>query len=219
LTADEYLLPILGGFTWRLPLLLNGRRQWSYKGAAHSYLVSDGNPCVVENLDCWGIRPGPGAAVTREKIERDRILLEQELADEPGNARTVFYLAQTYRDLDMHELAADMYRRRVRMGGWDQEVFWAVYQEGLIRSWARFEDGVPFLLEAYERRPSRCEPLHVLAAGYHRMGDRHLARMFAETGSRIPMPDDSLFVLAHMYRPESWTPYLGEQPMTLRRAA
>lgn len=38
------------------------------------------------------------------------------LADEPDNAHTVFYLAQTYADLAETDLVVDMYRRRVPPG-------------------------------------------------------------------------------------------------------
>ena len=39
------------------------------------------------------------------KFERDRVLLEEALADDPDDPRTLFYLAQTYADLGDFERA------------------------------------------------------------------------------------------------------------------
>ena len=130
---------------------------------------------------------------------RDVGLLKRDLAREPQNPRPIFYLAQTYRDLGKVDLAIEYYRRRVRLGGWDEEVFYANLQEGVLRAEHDRERATEVLLEAWERRPSRAEPLYELARLHRRRGEPTLAHLFASRGEQIPYPADVLFVHRPVY--------------------
>src|SRR5262249_38200764 len=104
---------------------------------------------------------GPGA---NGKFERDLELLKAEVVKNPGDTRSWFYLAQTYRDLDMHEEAVNCYLHRAEMGGYDEAVYWAYYQAGYIAcAHIAFRIGAPRLLKAWEYRPSRAESLRALS--------------------------------------------------------
>jgi glycosyltransferase involved in cell wall biosynthesis len=199
LDADEYLLRSTGTFEFTLPLLLKADRAWEYRGAAHAYLaVDDGQPVISRELEQLRIIDTREGGVRRDKLWRDLRLLVQELEEKPDDPRATFYLAQTYRDLGRSREAAALYRRRVELGGWAEEVFWACYQEGLCRA-AIGEDPVPVMLEAYRRRPTRAEPIWYLAQRARLAGDTDQALVYAELASRIPKPDDTLFVLAWIY--------------------
>lgn len=179
LDADEYMLRIRddGG---RLPLLTRTRHPFRYEGVAHAYLCSDGAPTVA-HTDWLSIDGGPGAS--RQKLERDLILLKQAHIDDPTDRRTCFYLAQTYRDLDQHEEAIHYYRLRAQMGGWPEEVYWARYQAGVLLSeHVSFQQGAHHLLAAWETRPCRVEAL------------RALANSANAVAAKLPIPDDVLFV-------------------------
>jgi glycosyltransferase involved in cell wall biosynthesis len=184
LDADEYMIRVRddGG---RLPLLTRTQHPFRYEGVAHSYLVAD-KPPTVAHTDWLSIDGGPGAS--REKIECDRVLLEQEHRKHPRDARTVFYLAQTYRDLDMVDAAIQMYRKRAQMGGWPEEVYWARYQAGCLLSQHKsFQQGAHMLLAAWESRPSRVEAL------------RALANAANAVAAKTTVPDDVLFVQPAAY--------------------
>lgn len=56
------------------------------------------------------------------------------------------------------------------------------------------------LVAAWERRPTRVEPLHELARGHRARGEHHAARLFAERGLGIAEPADLLFVHRDVYR-------------------
>ena len=58
--------------------------------------------------------------------ERDRLLAKVER--NPEDARSVFFLAETYFHLDDFVDARKWYARRVEMGGCDEEVYWAMYR-------------------------------------------------------------------------------------------
>lgn len=179
LDADEYMLRVRddGG---RLPLLTRTQHPFRYEGVAHAYLCTD-EPAKIAHTDWLSIDGGPGAS--RDKLLGDLKLLQQAHADDPTDRRTVFYLAQTYRDLDMVDAAIAMYRKRAQMGGWAEEVYWARYQAGcLLTEHVSFQQGAHHLLAAWESRPSRVEAL------------RALANSANAVANKTPLPDDVLFV-------------------------
>ena len=189
LDADAYLLCVRGPLEWRLPLLTRDGHPFQYRGAAHSYLSSDA-PTRSEPLDWLSIDGGPGA--TRDKLERDLQLLRQEHLDDPTNRRTVFYLAQTYRDLDMPDQAIWFYRLRAEMGGWAEEVYCARYELGcLLSQHVSFAQGADQLLKAWRDRPGRVEALRALANAANAVADK------------APKPADVLFVRPDAYRQEA----------------
>jgi len=188
LTDDSYLLRIngTGCLEWRLPLLIRSAHPFEYRGAAHSYLASDA-PTVSEPIDWLRIDGGPGASA--EKLERDRLLLEAAHLDDPSDARTVFYLAQTYRDLHRVQQAIGFYRLRAEMGGFPEEVYVARYELGkLLVENVSFAQGAPELLRAWNDRPTRIEALRALANSANAVADK----------AAFPS-GDKLFIQPHCY--------------------
>jgi predicted GH43/DUF377 family glycosyl hydrolase len=198
LSADAYLLRETGALDFGVVRLVRGDRRWWYEGSTHEYIATDGE-LTQEELDALQIEHHGDGASRADKLIRDAGLLKRDMLADPANPRAVFYLAQTYRDLGKHELAAKYYRRRVEMAGWEEEVFYANLQEGSLTVRRDLAAGVPLLLEAWQRRPSRAEPLYELAQAYREHGDFALARMFAERGLQIPYPADVLFIHRWIY--------------------
>ena len=135
-----------------------------------------------------------------DKFERDRALLEAELERDPDNERATFYLAQTLRDMALTDEAIELYRRRVELGGWDEEVFYAALQVALLTGENNPEGAIPLFLSAFERRPTRAEPLHEAAYSCRRLGWHESAYTFAKRATEIPEPADILFVGTRTYR-------------------
>jgi len=186
LEADAYMVKINGNLEWRLPLLTRSSHPFEYRGAAHSYLHSDA-PTRNADTDWLSVDGGPGAS--QEKLERDRKLLEQAFVDDPGDPRTVFYLAETYRFLHMPHEAIRFYLLRAEMRGFDEERWFARYQAGvLLGGHVEGLAGAEQLLKAWQERPSRAEAL------------RALARLADAVADKLTQPDDVLFVTPSAYR-------------------
>lgn len=192
LTYDEYYLTVHDrGMEYALPLLTSTRREFFYGGVAHAALMCKeqingaGNLRMIRVIDHGG---GPG---TDGKFERDRDNLAAEVVKHPNDARSWFYLAQSYRDLDQIDEAIECYKHRAAMGGWDEEVYYALYQAGLLLCAHRsYAEGAPLLLEAWKLRPSRAEAL------------RALAGCTTSVANKIPFPEsDLLFVEPDAYAP------------------
>ena len=198
LTADAYLLRERGELDFGVLRLVRGDREWWYEGSTHEYLCTDGR-FTQEELPALRVEHHADGSSRDGKLIRDLGLLKRDVARGTDTPRTAFYLAQTYRDLGRHEPALEWYRRRVELGGWDEEVFYANLQEGILR----LEDGIDaaagVLLEAWQRRPGRAEPLYELAHAYRERGSYDLALLFATRGLDIAYPSDVLFVHRWVY--------------------
>ena len=179
---------------------------WHYRGVVHEYAHCD-DPFVEERLDgeyhIESRRLG-GRNLDPLKFERDRDLLLAEVERNPADERSAFYLAQTYFNLGDFAYSPSIgCKRRVEMGGWDEETYYAKYPDGRGNGpprrapWADVQDAY---LRAWEFRPTRAEPLHAIASRYRTDQRYWLGHLFAERAASIPLPDeDTLFVGADVY--------------------
>ncbi|MGK2950951.1 MAG: tetratricopeptide repeat-containing glycosyltransferase, partial [Thiobacillus sp.] len=203
LTDAAYELLIKSTNTeYRLRLLVSGRLAWRWLGVLHEYLVSvpDSTPSVLDGP--WIDRRHEGAR-SRDPLtyQKDAAILAAALEQEPGNARYAFYLAQSWRDAKEPQKALDAYRHRVAMGGWAEEVFFSLYQCGvLLESMGRWPEALEAYLSAWSYRRSRIEPLYRICLHYRTKKDFGLGYFFGkkglEGGGRTT---DRLFVAAEIY--------------------
>jgi hypothetical protein len=209
LRADSYLIRHSGSVEFHNKRLVSGRLDWRYVGATHEYIVSDAER-TCERLEGVTIHVQSVGGSRTGRWQHDAELLEAELERDPSDARAVFYLAQTYRDIgeecDDHaklELALEHYRRRAQMGGWAEEAYYASYQVGVLSArlgdWPR---AVEAFLMAWERRPARLEAVHDLAVGLRERGLYRAAHQFTQLAVSLrplPVPEDILFVAPWIY--------------------
>ncbi|HZF51472.1 MAG TPA: glycosyltransferase [Polyangiaceae bacterium] len=201
LSADSYMIRYAGDLDYRQRLLLSGRRAYHYAGAVHEYVEVPAdertdilNTITITHHGDGKARPG--------KLQRDLELLRQSFAVDPTNPRTVFYLAQTYRDLGRVDDALESYERRAEMGGWEEEVFYALYQAALLTDKHTGDWGVAFqaFVRAWEYRPSRLEPIYHIVNRLRRRKEYHTATLFARPALVQPYPSrDILFVHRWVY--------------------
>ncbi|MCY0879486.1 MAG: glycosyltransferase [Firmicutes bacterium] len=204
LTAPAYYLPVEDGtLTYWMPYLVRGDLPWRYEGVTHEYLVCD-DRVAIEQWPWFKIFHHADGGSRADKWTRDLALLEDAVAANPGDARSVFYLAQTYRDLGKTREAIRAYQRRTSLGGWAEELFYAQYQAGVLLAaddWARAVDA---LLTAWSYRPTRAEPWYHLAVGWRQRQAWPLAYLATRQGLAIPEPQDLLFVESWIYRWGLW---------------
>lgn len=121
LTADAYMLEVLDGSpeTYRLPLLVNlAKPELAYVGKTHEYLAGLTNQVDLDELAVRHYCDGSRRPV---KMKEDLELLHDAYQENPHDPRTVFYLANTLRDLGRHQEAMVFYKIRAGMGGWQAE--------------------------------------------------------------------------------------------------
>ncbi|MEU3919406.1 glycosyltransferase [Streptomyces sp. NPDC029004] len=200
LTAEAYMLRHESATEYRIKRLVRGDLPWRYEGVTHEYLTADRRD-EQENLDALVIEDYADGGSRHDKFERDARLLSAEMERDPANGRTVFYLAQTMRDMGRADEAITLYEHRAEMGGWSEEVYYSLLQAGILRAdsgdWPAAMDT---LSRAWESRPQRLEACYELSSRLRRQGRHHTAHAILLAGLGKKQPDDILFIHPWVYR-------------------
>ncbi|MFD0267081.1 glycosyltransferase [Streptomyces sp. NPDC127106] len=207
LTAQSYMLRHEGETEYRIKRLVRGDLPWRYEGVTHEYLTCDRpdeydqRPGKQENLDALVIEDHADGGSRHDKFERDARLLGAEFERDATNTRTVFYLAQTMRDMGNTAEAIRLYEHRAAMGGWEEEVYYALLQAGVLNAdagdWPAAMDA---LTRAWESRPARLEACYELASRLRLLGRYHAAHAVTSAVLDRPAPADLLFLNPWVYR-------------------
>lgn len=209
LTADGYLLPVAyGPVRFRRVAVVRLDAPWQWVGPVHEVLTLPG--AAVESLSSPRVVQHHEGARSRdpETYRRDAELLAAELRRRPGDPRTQFYLAQSWRDAGDLERASALYRdRRSNPDGWEEERWYAGFQ--LARCRELLGDPIDRVIDTYlgawAERSLRAEPL-VEAARLERHRERpSVAMLYAREATRTPLPvADALFVEPDSYGWRAW---------------
>jgi len=172
LNLESYQIKYEGGLDYRQTLFVTGKKKWRYVGVTHEYITCD-SPGPAGMLDAFTFDHLADGGNRSDKFERDIKLLTQGLVDEPTNIRYMFYLAQSHKDLGHWDDAIKYYTMRAKSGGWEEEVYYSLYQLGncMIQRGDPYEKFRGVLYKAYKFRPSRLEALHKLV-NYCRMNNK-----------------------------------------------
>ena len=191
--------------------LMRSARNWRYVGRIHEYATCD--PVAPEYLldpakihmttDGQGARGRSGT-----KLQRDVAVMEAWVAEEPGNPRAWFYLAQGYETAGQIDQAIVAYGKRTQMGDYPEEVWYSHYRMAqLCVIGDHWRAAILHYLDAYAFNPGRAEPLFYLALGYHNRNHDHMAMMFLEQAVLIEKPVSALFVEPAVYDTLRWVYY------------
>lgn len=121
---------------------------------------------------------GDGGAKS-DKFERDIRLLTQGLVEKPNNDRYTFYLANSYRDNGNREKAIEMYKKRIEIGGWFDEVWHSYYSIGRCYNWlGQPHSAIAYWLLAYDYFPKRLENIYEIIHHYRNESKHKLAYEF-----------------------------------------
>ena len=190
-SADDFKRNLIGGdifyvlqgndvFNYQNTRIIKNRIGAFYEGVTHEYVSIPGKP-ILKNItkDNFFIHDIGDGGAKDDKAERDIRLLEQGLIDKPNNDRYTFYLANSYRDIKNYDKAIDLYKKRIEIGGWVEEVWYSHYIIGkLYQEQGKMERSIFHLLEAYNVFPKRIENLYHIIKYYREKGNNQLAFNF-----------------------------------------
>lgn len=178
-------------------------------GVTHEY-YNIPNSHRSDRLDTLTINDIGDGGSKSDKFERDIRLLRRGLIDEPKNDRYHFYLANSYRDygsmtgdIKYSRKAIKWYKKRIEMGGWNEELFISCLEMGYIfMKLKEPEHAIYWWLEAWTHRNSRAESLYEIIKYYREKGSRYmpLAGHFYNMAKDISYPhNDQLFIRKDVY--------------------
>ncbi len=165
---------------------------WRYEGLVHEQPVNDKpltNRPFIEGLTVSS--PNDGASwADPEKFRKHAEVFEAALLESPGDTRSAFYLAQSWRDHGDMAKAAACYLARAEMGAGNywEEIYVSYLEAGraLLRL-GRITDGRDALLKAHATYPARreapaelCRVFAILAAVMPTCGTLNVQRVLGE---------------------------------------
>ena len=208
-----------GDFTWWRNQIFKAESDWHYVGVLHEYAACRkerprfGRIEGIYHLEARTLgarnKDDEGNAIDfKDKYARDAEVLYSALhnpedpAYEPENGRYWFYLAQSYFDSQQWEKAEEAYAKRAAMGGWHEEAFYSCFRVAICKMfqekpWPECQDT---LLQAWNMKPDRAEPLYQLAKIHRLNGNPHLGYLFSKSATDIRYPaNDILFIDENVY--------------------
>jgi glycosyltransferase involved in cell wall biosynthesis len=183
--------------------LFNMSFDWRYCGAVHEYADCRTVPWSSESLSptTWiQARTEGSRSNDTQKYQKDAMLLKKELENpECDKARTLFYLAQSYRDSENNEQAIKYYKKRaVLPNSWIEERY--VSYLCLIRLSDSIEEKIKYAWTAQNLIPNRRECVGEVLH-YARLRDIFTQELYAMglAFKDTPLPDKGLFLEPHLY--------------------
>lgn len=203
LNKDFYFIDSkYSGTTYNRIELVNNHLDWKWVGVLHEYLECPNSSSSELLCNVYNMVSTDGArSQDPDKFFKDAALLEKALEKDPNNCRYVFYLAQCYKDSGQLEKAIKAYEKRITMGGYAQEVFWSLYQIGMLQQQLGMAPEV-FLksyCKAYLNCPYRAEPLNRMASHFRFAKDYKKGYELTKLALSLPYPSGSLFIEDWVY--------------------
>lgn len=169
LTKDIYYL-FQGdhSFYYKNVRIVKNNKDIEYWGVTHEY-VKHPDYCTREQIDKNKVfinDIGDGGCKD-DKFIRDIALLTKGLEKHPNNDRYTFYLANSYKDSRQYENAIEMYKKRIKLGGWEEEVFYSYYNIGnCYKALNDMQNAIYWWLDGYDYYPERIESIYEVIHHY-----------------------------------------------------
>ncbi|ASU33542.1 hypothetical protein MuYL_1644 [Mucilaginibacter xinganensis] len=202
LALDFYEIRYEGSLDYTQPMLISNRHNWNYEGVTHEFIHA-------ETASSWAFLPqvtlthfGDGGS-RLDKFERDIKLLTEALEAEPGNARYMFYLAQSYKDTGKWAEALHWYQKRMEAGSWAEERWYAMYQAAEMKRQLNLP--WPEIMGAYQaafdERPIRLEPVYAIAKHYRETSQFYQGYLYSAVALQgVQYPEnEKLFIEKPVY--------------------
>ena len=169
------------------PHLLKASLPWENNG-----IVSDSWSCnskyQLEKIQTLSIDEIPDNTSRIGKLNQNIEVLQQTLKESPDDPQTLFYLAQSHKNLKNFEEAIRWYQARLKKEG-KEEIWFSTYMLGeCYEELQQWDKALFWYLEAHQYDPDRPDPIKKVASHYRNHGQNDLAYLFANYGSRIPYP-------------------------------
>ena len=199
LTAPGYhLIQRAGSLEYANTRLLRLDIPWTCVGATHEYW--DGPQIAPLQPPTLWIDDRNDGGCKSDKFERDERLLLADLAADPSNCRTHFYLAQTYKCLGRLDDSIAWYKRRISLGGWYEEVWYSMYSlVDLYLKLSQPEKAEVWAARAHAFNPYRAEHYYALCKYYRENSIHWKAAHYYHVGKAVKRPPVALFLEAPVY--------------------
>ena len=171
---------------------------WRYKARVHEYLAPPEGPYVglfrpsalaghVDVRVAFNATDGPRRFQSQYFI---RPILEEDLARNANDTRSIYYLARTNSGINNHSQAFYYYDLLAQRSKWDEEIYHAMVMKALESKHlgVHWHERQTLLLNAFAFKPNNMDALHALAQDHFDSGRFQLAFVFALRAVQLPVP-------------------------------
>ena len=160
---------------------------YKYVGVTHEYIDVPQNNTITSlvknNIFIRDIGDGGSKS---DKFERDIRLLLDGIKDEPNNGRYYFYLANSYHDCGRFGEAINIYKKRIQLGGWKEEIWYSYYRIGLcFKNMNKMHNAIEYWLQGYDYYPERLEGIYEIIKNYRVISKHKLCMIFYKLAKEI----------------------------------
>ena len=207
LTLDVYyILQGSNDFYYKNVRIVKNNGKISYMGVTHEYINFPPNTTsnTFEKNVVFITDVGDGGS-KGNKFIRDVELLTKGIEENPKNDRYHFYLANTLKDMGKREEAVEMYKKRIALGGWSQEIWYSYYKMGTCyKDLEKMPEAIDAWLAGYNVLPNRAENIYEIIKYYREVGKHSLSHLFYKIAKEIIIvcgagKDDYLFLENDVY--------------------
>ena len=188
LNADSFhILQGNDSFYYKNMRIVKNNGLYSYTGVTHEYInTPHNNKGESFNKGELFIRDIGDGGSKQDKFARDIKLLLEGIKEDPKNVRYHFYLANSYHDSGKFNEAIEMYKKRIELGGWQEEVWYSYYRIGLcFKNIGKNDDAITYWMEGYDYYPQRLEGLYEIIKHYRVISKHKLADLFYKKAIEI----------------------------------
>lgn len=161
--------------------IIKNNINFKYYGVTHEFLQTTnqnlkGEIIPKEKMKIIDLEDG-GSKLN--KLERDKYLLINDYEKTIFKSRYLFYLGNTFYSMGDYLIALKYYSERLKMRGWDQEMWFSHYRSGIIyyitKNYPKF---VKNMIDAYSCDQERVENLYYLIQYYQKIKRHKLAKIY-----------------------------------------
>ena len=207
LTLDVYyILQGSNEFYYKNVRIVKNNGKISYTGVTHEHInfPPESQVKTLEKSVVFINDVGDGGSKGNKYI-RDVELLTRGIEENPKNDRYHFYLANTLKDMGKREEAVEMYKKRIALGGWNQEIWYSYYKMGICyKDLRKMPEAIDAWLAGYNILPNRAENIYEIIKYYREVGKHQLSYLFYKIAKDIIVAcgegkDDYLFLENDVY--------------------
>jgi len=200
-----HLLQGNNDFYYQNTRIIKNNGLFKYIGVTHEYISTPENSKSLSfKKDQLFINDRGDGGCKSDKFERDVRLLTEGIKEEPKNDRYHFYLANSLTAVGENEKAIEMYKKRIELGGWCQEIWYSYYKMATsYKDLGQVEKAICTWMEAYDYLPERIENLYEIIKHYRYISKHKLCLFFYNLANDVikqnKNKDDYLFLHNDVY--------------------
>lgn len=176
---------------WRERLIRRGSAKWV--GRAHEVLVPHGEGRYERHSGAFVVHHGHNSA--EHSLTRNIRLLELDLAEDPTNTRTLFYLGRDLVTIGELDRGRDVLEQYLKLAVWPDEAFIAAQLVGYtLRAQGRYQEAYSADLRTMGTQPLWPQGYFALAEDCYYLKAWDRSHHFSEIGQSLPRPDTNLFI-------------------------